>query len=85
MSKYAAANGKKYTNTMVRLEQWIEEDIEKYGYTEPDKIPTKEEVKKMFERVDKLLIEHGWITKSTETSTSFHVPEPSGQFMTVRA
>ncbi|MDE5556854.1 MAG: hypothetical protein K2J32_04055 [Ruminococcus sp.] len=84
MSKYMAAhNGKNYT--IVRLEQWIEEDIEKYGFFEPDKIPTKEEMKKMLESVSELMIAKGWINKSPETSTSFHVPEPSGQFMAVRA
>lgn len=31
MSKYIAVSGKEYTNTAIRLEEWIEEDIEKYG------------------------------------------------------
>ena len=60
MSKYIASNGKKYTNTMVRLEQWIEEDIEKYGYAEPPKIPTQEEIDQMFKRTNEILKKCGF-------------------------
>ncbi|MDE6665549.1 MAG: hypothetical protein K2K14_05085, partial [Ruminococcus sp.] len=83
MSEYMASHDTKY-NIPVRLEQWIEEDIEKYGFVEPDKIPTQEEVKKIFESVNEIMIARGWKTESTDT---FPVPfpEPSGQFMAVRA
>lgn len=68
MSKYMAVNDKKYTNTAVKLEQWIEEDIEKYGFVEPTKRPTQEEVKKIFESVNEIMTARGWKTEKTETS-----------------
>ncbi|MDE5556989.1 MAG: hypothetical protein K2J32_04750 [Ruminococcus sp.] len=62
MSNYMEINGKKYNNTMLRLEQWIKEDVEKYGYFEPENVVTQEEWHQSFERVKNMMIERGWIT-----------------------
>lgn len=67
MSKYIAVSGKRYNNVAVRLNQWIEEDIEKFGYIPSAKKLTADDYKNMFDCINKECKAHNWIPVTSQS------------------